>query len=88
MVPFILADSPNIGYKRALNLSEQMTGGHKFNMFVLDLSFIGWYLLGLLAFFIGIFFVLPYVNATQAELYLVLRKNALERGLCNYDELF
>lgn len=87
MVPFILADNPNIGYKRALNLSEQMTGGHKFNMFVLDLSFIGWYLLGLLAFFIGIFFVLPYVNATQAELYLVLRKNALERGLCNHDEL-
>lgn len=87
MVPFILADNPNIGYKRALNLSERMTDGHKFNIFVLDLSFIGWFLLGVLALFIGVFFVLPYVNATQAELYLVLRKNALERGLCNQDEL-
>lgn len=87
MVPFILADNPNIGYKRALNLSEQMTGGHKYNMFVLDLSFIGWFLLGLLAFFIGVFFVLPYYNATQAELYLTLRKNVIERGLCSHDEL-
>jgi uncharacterized membrane protein len=87
MVPFILADNPNIGYKRALNLSEQMTGGHKFNMFVLDLSFIGWFLLGLLAFFIGVFFVLPYYNAAQAELYLTLRKSVIERGLCSHDEL-
>jgi uncharacterized membrane protein len=87
MVPYILADNPNIGYKHALKLSEKMTDGHKFNMFVLDLSFIGWYLLGILALFIGIFFVLPYVNATQAELYLVLRKNALALGLCSHDEL-
>jgi len=40
MVPYILADNPNIGYKRALELSEKMTYGHKFNIFVLRLSFI------------------------------------------------
>lgn len=87
MVPYILADNPNIGYKRALELSNKMTNGHKFKIFVLELSFIGWYLLGLLACCIGVIFVRPYNDATLAQLYLVLRKNALDNGLCSYDEL-
>lgn len=87
MVPYILADNPNIGVKKAISLSNDMTMGHKFDMFVLDLSFIGWYLLGIFAFGIGVFFVMPYENATSAELYLVLRKNALESNLCSYEDL-
>lgn len=87
MVPYILADNPKIGYRRALELSNDMTKGQKFAMFVLDLSFIGWYLLGMLALFIGIIFVMPYVNATKGELYLVLRQNALDKGLCSNEEL-
>jgi len=66
-------------YKRALELSEKMTYGHKFNIFVLRLSFIGWYLLGVLACCIGVIFVPPYEHATMAELYLVLRQQAIER---------
>lgn len=88
MVPYILADNPNIGYKRAVELSVQMTDGEKFNIFVLDLSFIGWYLLGGLVFGVGVFFVNPYSYATEAELYLVLRQNALNKGFCSYEELF
>lgn len=87
MVPYILADNPNIGVKKAIALSNEMTMGHKFNMFVLDLSFIGWYLLGILALGIGVLFVLPYDNATNTELYLVLRQNALENNLCTYEDL-
>lgn len=87
MVPYILSDNPNIGYKRAVELSNKMTNGQKMSMFILDLSFIGWYLLGALAFGIGVFFVMPYVNATNAELYLVLRQNAINSGLCSYREL-
>ncbi|RJX39820.1 DUF975 family protein [Paenibacillus pinisoli] len=87
LVPYILADNPNIGYNRAVDLSNQMTRGHKFRMFVLDLSFIGWILLGLLACFVGVLFVMPYINATKAELYLALRKEALERNLTTEAEL-
>lgn len=87
MVPYILADNPNIGNNRAIELSKKMTDGHKFNMFVLDLSFIGWYLLGLLALGVGIIFVFPYVNATKAELYLVFRRNAIEFGVTSHLEL-
>ena len=87
MVPYILADNPNIGAMEAITLSNEMTMGHKFDMFVLDLSFIGWYFLGSLALGIGVFFVMPYENATNAELYLVLRKNALKNNLCTYEDL-
>ncbi len=87
MVPYILADNPSIGVREAIALSNEMTMGHKFDMFVLDLSFIGWYLLGALALGIGVIFVMPYENATNAELYLVLRKNALESNMCSREDL-
>jgi len=86
MVPYILADNPNIGFKRALKLSKQMTDYHKFSMFVLDLSFIGWYILGVVALFVGTLFVLPYELSTKAELYLVLRNNIIEYGEASYEE--
>jgi uncharacterized membrane protein len=87
MVPYILADNPNIGARRAIELSNRMTYGHKFDMFILDLSFLGWYLLGALCLGIGVFFVKPYEYATEAELYLTLRENAIERGYCSLEEL-
>jgi uncharacterized membrane protein len=86
-VPYIVADNPDIGSKRAIELSNQMTKGEKWRMFVLDLSFIGWYLLGFLAFVIGTLFVMPYEDATKAELYLHLRERAVDRGLTSLDEL-
>jgi uncharacterized membrane protein len=87
MVPYILADNPNIGYKRAVQLSVEMTRGHKFHILGMDLSFIGWLLLGLIAFGVGVLFVLPYINATNAELYAVLKQNAINSGMVNGNEL-
>ena len=46
--------------------------GHKFELFVLELSFIGWRFLGMMLCCIGIIFVLPYQNATFAEFYAEL----------------
>ncbi len=80
MVPYILAENPGIGSQQAIQMSRRMTSGSKFSMFVLDLSFLGWILLGLLACFVGIFFVQPYVDMTMAELYIDLRRSALEKG--------
>lgn len=88
MVPYILADNPEIHYQRAVQLSNEMTRGHKFDMFVLDLSFIGWYLLGALACGIGVFFVNPYRDSTMAELYLALRHNAIMNGVTTPQELW
>ncbi|MCI8442819.1 MAG: DUF975 family protein [Provencibacterium sp.] len=87
MVPYILSENPLIPYDRALRLSRDMTRGHKLDMWVLDLSFIGWLLLGSLACGMGVLFVNPYVHATHAQLYLVLRTAALDSGLTSLEEL-
>ena len=73
MVPYLLSENPKLEYKEAMELSTAMTDGEKFNMFVLDLSFIGWYILAMFAFGIGILFVNPYVEATWAQFYLAMR---------------
>lgn len=73
MVPYLLCENPEMTYKEALETSDDMTRGHKWDMFVLDLSFIGWYLLASVLLGFGILFVHPYYNATHAELYLALK---------------
>lgn len=80
MVPYILSENPDIDYRDALKLSRDMMDGHKFSLFVLQWSFIGWEFLGALCCGIGILFVHPYENATYAELYAVLRKNSKAVG--------
>ncbi len=87
LTPWILADNPRIGAKRALKLSIELTRGQKWKMFVLDLSFVGWGILGFLCCFIGILFLAPYYFATQAELYAALRQNGVDSGLCTMEEL-
>ncbi len=87
MVPYILANNPHLGHDRALKLSKDMTDGYKFKIFILQLSFIGWYLLGSICLVVGVFFVNPYCEATMAEMYGMLRKNAVEIGICHPNEL-
>lgn len=87
MVPYILADNPNIGTDNAITLSRQMMDGNKAELFVMELSFIGWYLLGTLAMGVGVLFVNPYYNATEAQLYLVLRDRAIGLGYCSHEDL-
>ncbi len=87
MVPYIIAENPEIGTKRALSLSLEMTNSQKFDIFVLDLSFIGWIFLGVLALGIGVLFVIPYVESTKAELYGALRRRAAVENICTADEI-
>ena len=61
--------------------------GKKGSIFVLDLSFIGWYLLGALCLGLGHLFVNPYYEATRAELYIFLRERAIQNGLIDPREL-
>lgn len=79
MVSYILAENPDMDYKSALKWSRDLMKGHKFRFFVLELSFIGWLLLGFIACCIGVIFVFPYQNATYAEFYVDLRENYSEK---------
>ena len=87
MVDYILADNPDMDSKRAFQLSRDMMYGYKWKTFVLQLSFIGWELLGALLCGIGSLFVVPYVQATMAELYRYLRQEAIKRGAATVGEL-
>ena len=86
-VPYIIMENPQISRKRAFELSRQMTNGFKWDIFVLELSFLGWSLLGLLLCGIGILFVAPYIEATKAELYAAQRAYVLQAGVPDESEL-
>ncbi len=87
MVPYILSENPNISRERAFELSKRMTEGEKMNMFVLDLSFIGWILLGVITCGLGLLFINPYIFATNAELYTALRTKAMANNYTDTNEL-
>lgn len=81
MVPYIIAENPAMDYKEAFQISKQMMDGEKMEAFIMDLSFLGWYLLsavtcGLLA----IFYVNPYVQASFAEIYTFNKQKAYQEG--------
>lgn len=81
MVPYIIAENLAMDYKEAFQISKQMMDGEKMEAFIMDLSFLGWYLLsavtcGLLA----IFYVNPYVQASFAEMYTFNKQKAYQEG--------
>lgn len=75
MAPYILAENTELTAGEAIEQSKAMMAGNKWRLFCLQLSFIGWYLLGALAFGVGIFFVTPYSKAADAAFYLELKGN-------------
>ncbi|MGL6198271.1 MAG: DUF975 family protein [Lachnospiraceae bacterium] len=88
MIPYILAENPGIPMDRAFALTREMTYGQKSEIFILDLSFILWRMLGAVTCGLAnIFYVNPYFAATHAELYTALRGNAMHRGVANSFEL-
>ncbi|MBE6027742.1 MAG: DUF975 family protein [Clostridiales bacterium] len=73
LVPYIISENPDITGAEARERSAMMMNGSKWDSFVMDLSFLGWKILG--AFTLGILnlvFTNPYQDATNAELYLTL----------------
>ena len=74
MIPYLLAEDPNLSFSEAKRLSTDMMDGEKWDAFVLDLSFILWEILSAITFnLVGIFWVNPYYQYTCVELYKVLR---------------
>lgn len=70
MIPYLLADHPEMSREEAFARSKELMKGQKWNAFVLDLSFLGWEILSALTLMIlGIFYVAPYRNMTNAALY-------------------
>ncbi len=103
MVPYLLAENPQMSQKRAFEISVNTMKGEKAHFFGLQLSFIGWYILaglaggivgqfageslGSIVTIIGMVFLYPYVYATYAEFYCCMREKAMATGIASSDEL-
>ena len=87
LVPYIIAENPDIDGKEAIRLSQRMMDGRKMEAFRLDLSFIGWHMLGYLTFGLAeALWVVPYKTAAFTEFYADVRGEAKERAVegCEY----
>lgn len=77
---YIKADHPGYDWRACLSASQAMMQGHKMELFILDLSFIGWYFVGSLCLGVGTLWVAAYHQATRAQFYKALCGTAWIEG--------
>lgn len=88
LVPYILSENPTISTKKAIEISRKTMNGEKWNLFVLKISFILWYILGFIGCCgLGLIFINPYIQATYAEFYALMRQKALSFGYATSEDL-
>lgn len=69
MALYIWTENKEMGALEAISRSKEIMEGHKMDLFVLQLSFIGWYLLTFITFGIAAIYVVPYIDATMVNFY-------------------
>lgn len=83
MAVFVANDNPELSAMDAIKKSRELMRGHKWDLFVLDLSFIGWILLSILTCGLGLLFLVPYIEAAHAEFYRELTEEAVDAQVVN-----
>jgi len=78
MTDFVLKDDAELSNNAAIEKSMALMEGHKMDLFLLDLSFIGWFLLSLLTFGLGFLWLIPYVYTAHAHFYDDLKSSQSE----------
>ena len=84
---YLAVEYQNLPITEALKLSIKLTDGHKMDIFLVWLSFIGWFLLGTITFGIANLWITPYVRMTMTNVYHALLKEALENEKINPEDL-
>ncbi len=74
MTPFILEEHPELTANEAIRRSKELMRGHKTDLFILELTFIGWSLLCILTLNLGHIALNPYKNAAYAVFYREITK--------------
>lgn len=69
MAYYIKVDHPEYDWHQCINASKEMMNGHKADLFVLDLSFIGWIIVGSCLCGVGLLWVEPYMESARANFY-------------------
>ena len=76
LTPYIAVDRPELGANDCITESRRLMEGHKMQAFLLDLSFIGWLILGSCVCGIGTIFVAPYMEAARVAFYEEIKAKA------------
>ncbi|MBQ6347432.1 MAG: DUF975 family protein [Clostridia bacterium] len=88
LVPFIVAENPDIKPRDAILLSRRMMDGHKWECCKLELSFLGWFALGFVTFgAVDVLWGVPYRVASYTEYYTAVRAEAKRRGIEGVEQL-
>lgn len=82
----IMCENPNLKPMEALKLSKKMVAGNRSELFALDLSFIGWWILCGISFGIASIYAIPYYLTTQALYYENFKIRALQEGRITEDD--
>lgn len=69
---FLLLEDPEKKVFQCMSESYEMMKGRRLRFLLLQISFLGWYLLGYLSFGIGFIWIIPYVTCTGAHFHLDL----------------
>lgn len=80
MMFFVIAENPELGPLKAMNLSKALTRNHKADLFVLDLSFLLWHVLSLCTSGILYLWTAPYITASKTNAYYALKQEAFITG--------
>ena len=78
MTPYILAENPDMRANEAIAASKALMAGHRWELFCLDFSFIGWSILASLSLNLGHLALNPYKSAARAAFYRHLRDNRFQ----------
>jgi uncharacterized membrane protein len=73
MIYYIKNDHPQYNHEACMKESERIMSGHRMRLLLLDLSFIGWAIVGAMCFGIGTLWVGAYIETTRAQFYLTIR---------------
>lgn len=80
LTPYLLKDHPELKFNAAIEESMRLMSGNKMRLFLLDISFIGWFLLGIITFGIAFLWITPYWNTARAAFYEDLMKALRDIG--------
>lgn len=87
MVPYIIYENPNLTPNQAVELSEKLTRGYKWKLFVMELSFFWWDMLSAVTFgIVGLLYVNPYKCLSFAGVYEQLKWAALQEGRADWSD--
>ncbi len=69
MTPYIIEQKPDYTISQSIMASFRIMTGHRWQLFALRLSFLGWNLLGMLTLGIGFLFIIPYKTLAETVFY-------------------